>query len=791
MPLPLPNLDDRRWQDLTQEAVALIPRYAPQWTDFNTHDPGITLLELFAWLSESLIYRLNLVPDRFKWKFLSLIGFRRRGPQPSYTVLMFQPIPAGVQLELPKGAQFQGIALSGTAAVFSTVRPIDLSPVTLSAVQGDDGSGTLRDYSRDFLDGLPITALGTNPPPGAALYLGFKTIPTGVPVATWFWFEGRGHDAAERLRIIDEDRAQKAACRPCKPGWPCNGTPVVQESDTCDRDPEPTPPHHSARIVWEVFAGGTWTALTPISMPARPSTGEVVDGTRSLTLNGVVEVNLPASITQTSLGTVPDSLFYIRCRLAGGAYDTPVVLGAIRPNAVAAAQHGPLWQQMTIAGTVLPLPSPPLPGQQVSLQFTVAADLSIQSLAVESPPLSGEPGFVFLNYAAPLGGNTGTIALEFAIAGIGTAVPSQQVFVPGAPLEDFCFRLYTHDGSSWTLWTRVPDFDAAIRTDLVYTLDSMTGLVTCGNGERGEVFPQGDTIVVTGLKTLADQGNAKPGTISTLAANAVNSMLLASISSANQVLLSKVTANPVPAVGGLAASPLTQLEGEAAAVVHAHERILDLARNAQQTTLDQIPKSSVLALPAPSQAVNLLDTERIVLTVPGTVVARARAWSDTDPAFPGIHATGVVTVVILPAMPVAEPEPSGGLIAAVKRYLDRRRVICTRIEVAAPTYVVITVTANVQAAIGASLGSVQSAILSALQNFLDPLSGGPAGLGWPFGRSVFRAEILQLIANVRGVDHVNSMTITADSGTPQCGDIMLCPTFLVSSGAHQIQVVAS
>ena len=65
MPLPLPNLDDRRWQDLTQEAVALIPRYAPQWTDFNTHDPGITLLELFAWLSESLIYRLNLVPDRY------------------------------------------------------------------------------------------------------------------------------------------------------------------------------------------------------------------------------------------------------------------------------------------------------------------------------------------------------------------------------------------------------------------------------------------------------------------------------------------------------------------------------------------------------------------------------------------------------------------------------------------------------------------------------------------------------------------------------------------------------
>jgi uncharacterized phage protein gp47/JayE len=131
------------------------------------------------------------------------------------------------------------------------------------------------------------------------------------------------------------------------------------------------------------------------------------------------------------------------------------------------------------------------------------------------------------------------------------------------------------------------------------------------------------------------------------------------------------------------------------------------------------------------------------------------------------------------------------LIAAVKRYLGRRRVICTRIEVAAPTYVVITVTANVQASIGANIATVQAAIVAALDNFLDPLVGGPAGLGWPFGRSVYQAEILQLIANVPGVDHVNSMTMTANGGTPQCGDIALCPMFLVASGAHQILVVSS
>ena len=78
----------------------------------------------------------------------------------------------------------------------------------------------------------------------------------------------------------------------------------------------------------------------------------------------------------------------------------------------------------------------------------------------------------------------------------------------------------------------------------------------------------------------------------------------------------------------------------------------------------------------------------------------------------------------------------------------------------------------------------------ALKAYLDPLTGGPAGLGWPFGRSVYRAEILQLIANTPGVDFVVSISLTADGGTPQCGDIALCPTYLVSSGQHQITVTA-
>lgn len=789
MPLPLPNLDDRRWQDLTQEALPLIPRYAPQWSDFNTHDPGITLMEMLAWLAESMVYQLNQVPDRFKWKFLAFIGYPKRGPLPAHTVLAFQPVPPGSPFEVSAGVEFLAANANQASVLFATQRAVDLAPVALDALQVDTGTGTLRDYSRDLSDGLPLTALGVNPPPGAALYLGFSVIPSASPVALWLRFDGAGHDARERERIIEEAAAQKAACKPATPGWPCG--PAKPVSKECDFTPGPVPPHHSARIVWEAFTGGTWTALAPVAIPARPVTCQVVDDTRSLTLNGLVEVNLPTSITPTALGAVATPLYYVRARLASGAYDAPVVLAGVQPNAVAAVQRIPLRQTLTIPDFVPSLPTPPVPGAQVSLQFALAVDLSIQSLAVQSPPSAGQPGFTFLNYAAPGGGNPGSITLELAIAGIGTAVPSQQVQIPGAPVQNRCVRLFTHDGTNWTEWTRVPDFEAARRTDLAFTLDPTSGQISCGDGERGQVFPQSSAIVVTAFATLAEAGNLMAHRVSGLAPTPVNTVLLSSLSPADRAILSQIASNMVPATGGLPAAPLTELEGKAAEVVHAHERILDLALNSQQSTLDQIPKNAVLALPPPSQAVNLLDTERIALDVPGTFVARARAWSDTDPALPGLHATGVVTVVILPATPVAEPMPSTGLIADVKRYLDRRRVICTRIEVAPPTYEVITVTARVQAFVGASSSAVQRGILVALANFLSPLTGGPAALGWPFGRSVYRAEILQLLANVPGVDHVDSMTMTADSGTPQCGDIVLCPTFLVASGPHQIQVIAS
>ncbi|HKJ66391.1 MAG TPA: putative baseplate assembly protein, partial [bacterium] len=74
MALPVQNLDNQTFSELFEEARKLIPRYAPEWTDHNLSDPGITLIDLFAWLAEMQLYYLNRVTDEHYLKFLKLLG---------------------------------------------------------------------------------------------------------------------------------------------------------------------------------------------------------------------------------------------------------------------------------------------------------------------------------------------------------------------------------------------------------------------------------------------------------------------------------------------------------------------------------------------------------------------------------------------------------------------------------------------------------------------------------------------------------------------------------------------
>src|SRR3981189_1736630 len=106
MSLPVPNLDHRSWNQLAAGAVRLIPRYTPEWTNHNTSDPGVTLLELYAWMTEMVIYRLHKVPEKNFLTFLALIGVRLKPPEPARVVLELTPSEgADGELTVKKGTQ--------------------------------------------------------------------------------------------------------------------------------------------------------------------------------------------------------------------------------------------------------------------------------------------------------------------------------------------------------------------------------------------------------------------------------------------------------------------------------------------------------------------------------------------------------------------------------------------------------------------------------------------------------------------------------------------------------------
>lgn len=74
MQLQLPNLDDRTYADLVEDARAMIPVVYPEWTDHNPTDPGIILIEMLAWLTEMILFRVNQVPEKNIRVFLKLLN---------------------------------------------------------------------------------------------------------------------------------------------------------------------------------------------------------------------------------------------------------------------------------------------------------------------------------------------------------------------------------------------------------------------------------------------------------------------------------------------------------------------------------------------------------------------------------------------------------------------------------------------------------------------------------------------------------------------------------------------
>ena len=177
MPLPAPNLDDRSFQDLVDDAKRLVQRRCPEWTDHNVSDPGVTLIETFAYLTDQLLYRLNRVPDRLYLRFLDLIGLRMLPPSAASVPVTFWlsaavtapvTIPAATRIGTPRSQ-------SQDAVEFSTAEGLTLPPRKLAAVRttaGTDTEAGTTDRTEQLAAGMTFPMFADPPADDDALLIG-------------------------------------------------------------------------------------------------------------------------------------------------------------------------------------------------------------------------------------------------------------------------------------------------------------------------------------------------------------------------------------------------------------------------------------------------------------------------------------------------------------------------------------------------------------------------------------------------------------------------------------------
>ncbi|MCS7477629.1 putative baseplate assembly protein [Umezawaea endophytica] len=285
MSLPTPNLDDRRFQDLVDEAKRRVQQKCPEWTDHNVSDPGVTLIEAFAHMVDELIYRVNRVPDLHYLRFLDLIGVRLFPPTAARCEVTFWlSAPRETPVVVPRGAQ---VATERSEVeepvVFSVHRELTVVPCSLAHLAtsvADQGSPPL-DRTDDLLSGKEPGCFDTPPAAGDAVLFGLSEAVPGCAVL---------------LRI--DCRAEGRGVDPRDPPW-----------------------------VWEAWNGTDWTACEL----DRDTTG-------GFNKPGDVVVHVPRTHTTSILAR--QRAGWLRCRAVPPRSDQPFYQESPKLVSVTAATIG-------------------------------------------------------------------------------------------------------------------------------------------------------------------------------------------------------------------------------------------------------------------------------------------------------------------------------------------------------------------------------------------------------------------------------------------------------------------
>src|ERR1051325_7634294 len=346
MALPDINLDNRTFEQLVAEAKRRIPGYTPGWTELNESDPGMTLVQLFAWLSEMIIWRLNRVPEKNFIKFLELIGIEQAPPAAAKAELTFKLTAKNLTnaVIIPQATQ---VALAeqvdGKQVIFETDDNFFAVSAALTDVQSFD-SARYEIVTEAFrVPGKYFYPFGAQPQRNSALYLGFdESFPPDAPVTLTVH--------VYTADLIAEGKGVKIDFSSSTNGNGGNGNSATPTSDS--------PP---AIAVWEYWAGddAKWRAVTGVR-----------DNTGTFTKTGTVVFDPPSGFVSTKVGLLrkddDQPRFWLRYRIdqiLGAGFETVPRLEDVLLNTITAtnavtitdellgASHGTPNQKFKLANT--------------------------------------------------------------------------------------------------------------------------------------------------------------------------------------------------------------------------------------------------------------------------------------------------------------------------------------------------------------------------------------------------------------------------------------------------------
>ncbi|MFC4304533.1 putative baseplate assembly protein [Cohnella boryungensis] len=733
--LPRIPLDDRSFESILQEARRSIPRRLPEWTDENTHDPGITFLELFAWLGEMQQFYLSRVPEANIRKFLDLLGIAPLEAAFAEAEVTFGNVR--VPVVLPRGTKLQA-----EDQVFETIAPVRLIPIAIDRIVTRTEKEASDRSASNERGNVAFYAFGREAEAGSRLYIAFDREPEVGGVLSL------------HLKLANEAL----------------------------ETPESVVP--SARVTWKAYSwdeetGNSWMPLEVLE-----------DHTMHLTNSGRVSFAVSVPMRPVIVHPAGDRpRYWICCILEQSGYELPPRIDQVLMNTARVRQQDTKSEQQLFDGTGLSdqaYASHSFLARYGKLRVQVRepdgrwrewrelpdfsqASADTQGFIVEREAAEG--GAVTIRFGDGVRGavppeGSGNIRrihctedfAELRFIGRSNGLPHQKIRLYDLPCkhkDSLRFQVRAPDKSSgqwlWEDWEPVDNLDRSGPLDRHYVFDPATGELTFGNDENGAIpwsSSEPNLCVTVCVFGGGERGNVKPNLLNRWVQEEQDELLL-------------TVENPGYGFGGTEAETL--------------EDCVERARLEWQT---------------PYCAVTDEDYVRIAMETPGLKISRVHVLPNYAPGRDNPTA-GAVTVAVVPEGIDDTPMPSKGFLSTVAKHLDDRRLITTEVHVVAPDYVKVTVHAVV--VVEPHFMEEGHRIVAALNRLLAPLDQ-PGGIqGWPFGRTVYKGDIYGVISRVKGVAYVQDLWLDAEGKSVRKsggGDLILSETGIVYSGIHRIELIS-